>query len=125
VCAGRSTSCAKASRVCERYAIADGDRRPAEGEPTVVICVDEFGPLNLVPHPGRQWASRGGGGARPRRRRRASYKRPHGVRHMFGALDLSRDHIYGHIKRRKASAERGTTGRVGLGRNPQPEVDPV
>jgi hypothetical protein len=24
--------------------------------PTVVICMDEFGPLNLQPHPGKQWA---------------------------------------------------------------------
>ena len=24
----------------------------------MVICMDEFGPLNLQPHPGRQWARR-------------------------------------------------------------------
>jgi hypothetical protein len=23
----------------------------------VIFCVDEFGPLNLQPHPGRQWAA--------------------------------------------------------------------
>lgn len=28
--------------------------------------MDEFGPLNLQPHPGRQWGTRGGGGVRPR-----------------------------------------------------------
>ena len=27
-----------------------------EGDPTVVICMDEFGPLNLLPRPGKQWA---------------------------------------------------------------------
>jgi transposase len=67
--------------------------------------VDEFGPLNLQPHPGRQWALRGGGGARPRRRRRATYTRPHGVRHMFGAYDLARDRLYGHIKARKGRTQ--------------------
>ncbi len=89
----------------ELYALADGERAAAEGDPEVVICVDEFGPLNLQPHPGRQWAVRGGGGERPRRRRRATYTRPHGVRHMFGALDLGRDRMYGHVKGRKARTE--------------------
>jgi transposase len=37
----------------------------------------------------------------PRRRRRATYTRPHGVRHLFAAYDLSRDKLYGHIKPRK------------------------
>jgi hypothetical protein len=41
----------------------------------VVLCVDEFGPLNLQPHPGRHWAVQGGGGAQRRRRRRATYTR--------------------------------------------------
>ena len=38
----------------ELHAIADGTRRPGRGEPTVIISTDEFGPLNLQPHPGRQ-----------------------------------------------------------------------
>ncbi len=29
-----------------------------EGRPSVVICMDEFGPLNLLPRPGKQWAPR-------------------------------------------------------------------
>jgi hypothetical protein len=59
--------------VLELYAIADGHRRPGPGDPTVVICMDEFGPLNLQPHPGKQWAPLATGKgeqARPRRRRR-------------------------------------------------------
>jgi hypothetical protein len=28
-----------------------------EGDPEIVFCVDEFGPLNLQPRPGRQWAA--------------------------------------------------------------------
>ncbi|WP_344954061.1 hypothetical protein [Actinomadura miaoliensis] len=50
----------KKARVEHLYAIADGEVMPEEGEPEVVFCLDEFGPLNLQPHPGRQWAERGG-----------------------------------------------------------------
>lgn len=62
----------------------------------------EFGPLNLVPNPSRQWAERGGKledpAREPRRRRRATYNRYGGVRHLFAALDLARDKLYGYIK---------------------------
>jgi transposase len=47
---------AKKNRILELYAIADGNARPGPGDPTVVLCMDEFGPLNLQPHPGKQWA---------------------------------------------------------------------
>ncbi|WP_433237412.1 helix-turn-helix domain-containing protein [Streptosporangium sp. CA-135522] len=50
----------KKARVEHLYAIADGEVIPEDGEPEVVFCMDEFGPLNLQPHPGRQWAERGG-----------------------------------------------------------------
>jgi transposase len=80
-------------------------RDPDDGEPEVVFCLDEFGPLNLQPHPGRQWAERGGQhkdpGREPRPRRRATCTRPHGARHMFAAYDLGKDRLYGHIKPRK------------------------
>ena len=92
---------AKKNRILELYDIADGTTAPGPGDPGVVICVDEFGPLNLQPHPGRQWAVTGGGGTHPRRRRRATYKRPHGVRHLLAAYDLSTDRLYGHVKARK------------------------
>ncbi|WCD91028.1 hypothetical protein KPP03845_107457 [Streptomyces xanthophaeus] len=63
--------------------------------------MDEFGPLNLMP-PGRQWAERGGKhkdpDREPRRRRRATYNCYGGVRHLFAALDLAKDKLYGHIK---------------------------
>ncbi len=75
----------------------------------MVFCVDEFGPLNLQPQPGRQWApvARGKGdpAAPRRRRRRATYTRPHGVRHLFAALDLARDRLYGHVTRRKGRTQ--------------------
>ncbi len=62
------------------YAIADGEVIPEDGETEVVFCLDEFGPLNLQPHPGRQWAERGGRykdpERKPRSRRRATCTRP-------------------------------------------------
>ena len=80
---------AKKARVEHLYAIADGEVIPEDGEPEVVFCMDEFGPLNLMPHPGRQWAERGGThkdpDREPRRRRRATYNRYAGVRHLFAA----------------------------------------
>lgn len=57
---------AKKARVEHLYAIADGEVIPEDGEPEVIFCMDEFGPLNLQPHPGRQWAERGGKGQGPR-----------------------------------------------------------
>jgi transposase len=100
---------AKKNRVLELYDIADGKATPQLGDPTVVFCMDEFGPLNLQPHPGKQWApvaaGRGDPGSPRRRRRRATYTRPHGVRHLLAAYDLGRDRLYGHIKPRKGRTE--------------------
>ncbi|MFP3901017.1 MAG: IS630 family transposase [Acidimicrobiia bacterium] len=100
---------AKKNRVLELYDIADGKANPQAGDPTVVFCMDEFGPLNLQPHPGKQWApvaaGRGDPGSPRRRRRRATYTRPHGVRHLLAAYDLGRDRLYGHIKPRKGRTE--------------------
>jgi len=96
---------AKKNRILHLYGLMDGTDDALDGDPEVVICVDEFGPLNLQPHPGRQWPTRGGGGERPRHRRRATFTRPHGVRHLLAAYDLSRDRLYGHIKPRKRRGE--------------------
>jgi transposase len=95
--------------VLELYAIADGRAQPRPGDPAVVICVDEFGPLNLQPHPGKQWAPAATGPGDPdrprRRRRRATYVRLRGVRHLIAGYDLSTDRLYGHVKTRKARTE--------------------
>jgi transposase len=98
---------AKKNRILELYAIADGQATPGEGDPTVIFCVDEFGPLNLQPHPGRQWAPVGDNDPdRPRRRRRrATYKRPHGVRHLLAGYDLATDRLYGHVKTTKGRTQ--------------------
>lgn len=95
----------KKNRILELYDIADGKAQPGPDDPTVVICMDEFGPLNLQPHPGRQWAPVAAGKGDPdaprRRRMRATYKRPNGVRHLMAGYDLSTDRLYGHIVPKK------------------------
>ena len=96
---------AKQARVLELYAIADGHAEPGPDDPAVVICIDEFGPLNLQPHPGRQWTRRADRPGTRRRRRRATYRRPHGIRHLLAAYDLSTDRLYGHIKAHKTRTE--------------------
>lgn len=85
---------AKRDRIVELYALAEA------GE-AVVICLDEFGPLNLQPQPGGQgWAPR----AKPKRIR-ATFNRPHGIRHLMSAYDVGADRLYGHIKKRKGRVE--------------------
>ena len=58
---------AKKARVEQLYAIADREVTPRAGDPEVIFCVDEFGPLNLQPRPGRHWAAIGGKGKEPGR----------------------------------------------------------
>jgi transposase len=96
----------KKNRVLELYDIADQKAKPKRGDPRVVICMDEFGPLNLLPRPGKHWAPMAVKGDRAtedprRRRRRATYTRTKGVRHLMAAYDLNEDKIYGHIKTKK------------------------
>ncbi len=120
---------AKKARIDQLYAIADRETAPAPAstdagaevapgsagaaarpaDPEVVFCLDEFGPLNLQPRPGHQWARRAGTarepGEPPRPRRRATYHRTGGIRHLFGALDLTAGKMYGHVKRHKKRAQ--------------------
>jgi transposase len=92
---------AKKNRILELYAIADGLAEPGPDDPTAVVCLDEFGPLNLQPQPGgKAWAPR----AKPRRIR-ATYTRPHGVRHLLGALDVGSDLLSAEVTKRKARFE--------------------
>lgn len=69
------------------------DQRPDGGR---VICLDEFGPLNLMPRTGKAWRPV----TRPHRLR-ATFNRNDGVRHMIGALDLATGKIYYNIRKRK------------------------
>ncbi len=79
---------AKMHRILALY-----DTPPADGR---VICVDEFGPLNLMPRKGKAW-----GPVRRPRRLRATYNRTNGVRHMLAALDLATGKLYYRIRPRK------------------------
>lgn len=67
---------AKQARVLDLYAIADGHAGPGPDDPQVVFCLDEFGPLNLQPHPGRQWARRADCAGTRRRRRPGDLQAP-------------------------------------------------
>jgi transposase len=85
---------AKMARILELY-----DNPPADGR---VICVDEFGPLNLQPRPGRGWFPVGRAG-----RLRATFNRTGGVRHMFAALDLASGQMFYRFRDRKRWQEFG------------------
>ncbi len=69
------------------------ERRRARG---VRLCVDEFGPLNLLPRHGRHYAR-----GRHLDRHRATYTRTHGVRYFLGVYDLERDTLCGYFVKRK------------------------
>ena len=65
-----------------------------------MICVDESGPLQLRPVGGATWAPKKHPDRQP-----ATYRRPHGVRHMFSCSDLEGDKLYASIKPRKRRQE--------------------
>jgi hypothetical protein len=73
------------------------DHPPEDGR---VVCVDEFGPLNLLPRTGKAWRL-----ARHPRRLRATYTRTAGVMHMLAALDLATGKLFYRIRPRKRAAE--------------------
>jgi transposase len=73
------------------------DHPPADGR---VICVDEFGPLNLLPRKGKAWRPQ----SRPQRLR-ATYNRNDGVLHMLAAPDLATGRISYRIRSRKRRQE--------------------
>jgi transposase len=79
---------AKMARILDLY-----DNPPTDGR---VICVDEFGPLNLQPRPGRGWFPTKGA-----TRLRATYTRTDGVRHMFAGLDLATGQMFYRFRDRK------------------------
>jgi hypothetical protein len=83
---------AKAARVLELYAAA-----PIDGP---VISFDQMGAISLKPIPGAGWAQR----KRPERLR-ATYNRKHGIRYIFGALDVHRDRLYARMRPRRAGGD--------------------
>ncbi|GAA0525857.1 transposase [Saccharopolyspora erythraea NRRL 2338] len=79
---------AKMTRILDLY-----DHPPNGGR---VLCVDEFGPLNLLPRKGKAWRP-----VKTPERLRATYTRTQGVRHMFAALDLATGKLTYRIRERK------------------------
>ncbi len=67
--------------------------RPPGG---IRLCVDEFGPLNLLPRHGMHYARTGHVD-----RLRATYRRTSGVRHFMGVYDLDRDRLTGYFVKNK------------------------
>lgn len=78
------------------------DDRVAGRRPSRCPCAARSRRSPSPNRPRRQWAERGGRhkdpAREPRRRRRATYNRYGGVRHLFTALELAKDKLYGHIK---------------------------
>lgn len=59
-----------------------------------MLCLDEFGPLEIRPQLGENWVIKPD--LVP-----ATYTRDQGIRHLIAFLDLTSNKIYGHIKKRK------------------------
>jgi len=72
--------------------------RPASNGPTVAF--DEFGPLEIRPHPGQSWRVSG----KPQRHR-ATYHRQHGIRHWLAFYDVHEHRLWGYVRRRKRRQE--------------------
>jgi transposase len=66
----------------------------------VVVCFDEMGRVQLIPHQGSGWASR----KRPERLR-ARYSKSGGVRYLFGAYDVHADRLHGRLRPQKSGQE--------------------
>ena len=83
---------AKAERVLGLYRA-----KPDDG---VVVCFDEMGPIQLIPHHGSGWAPQ----KRPERLR-ATYSKRNGVRYLFGAYDVHADRLHGRLRAHKNAGE--------------------
>jgi transposase len=70
---------------------------PADGP---VVCFDEMGPIQLIPHQGSGWAPAG-----MPERIRATYNREGGTRYLYGALDVGDDRLIGRLRPRKGELE--------------------
>ena len=71
----------------------EGDRR---------ICVDEFGPINLIPRHGYCLAKKG---VKHVERHRATYHRLSGVQHFLAAYDMETGRLFGQYTTRKTAKE--------------------
>lgn len=83
---------AKAERVLGLYRA-----KPDSG---VVVCFDEMGPIQLIPHQGSGWAPQ-----KRCERLRATYSKNNGVRYLFGAYDVHADRLHGRLRAHKNAGE--------------------
>ena len=83
---------AKAERILGLYRA-----KPDDG---VVVCFDEMGPIQLIPHPGSGWAP-----AKRPERLPATYSKRNGVRYLFGAYDVHTDRLHGRLRAHKNAGE--------------------
>jgi transposase len=72
----------------------------AKPEDGVVVCFDEMGPIQLIPHHGSGWAI-----AKRPERLRATYSKGNGVRYLFGAYDVHSDRLHGRLRAHKNAVE--------------------
>jgi transposase len=82
----------KAQRVLSLYRA-----KPDDG---VVVCFDEMGPIQLIPHHGAGWAPE-----KRCERIRATYSKKNGVRYLFGAYDVHADRLHGRLRAHKNAGE--------------------
>jgi len=82
----------KAERVLGLY------REPPAHGP--VVCFDEMGPIQLIPHHGSGWAPN-----KLPERLRATYSKKGGVRYLFGAYDVHADRLHGRLREHKNAVE--------------------
>jgi transposase len=82
----------KAERVLSLYRA-----KPEDG---VVVCFDEMGPIQLIPHQGSGWAP-----VKLPERHRATYSKKNGVRYLFGAYDIHSDRLHGRLRTHKNAGE--------------------
>ena len=83
---------AKAERVLSLYRA-----KPDDG---VVVCFDEMGPIQRIPHHGSGWAPE-----KLPERLRATYSKKDGVRYLFGAYDVHADRLHGRLRAHKNAVE--------------------
>lgn len=82
----------KAARVLGLYR-----HKPEDG---VVVCFDEMGPIELIPHHGSGWAPE-----KRCERLRATYSKKDGVRYLFGAYDVHADRLHGRLRTHKNAGQ--------------------
>ena len=72
----------------------------AKPEDGVVVCFDEMGPIQLIPHHGSGWAP-----IKRCERLRATYSKKLGVRYLFASYDVHADRLHGRLRIHKNAGE--------------------